>query len=286
MSQHFAAIALPGPAYRRSFFADAFLRQTSTFVRLLCQLAPDRYRSLRDKSPLSVYDELLDYCGTLFPVFEPNLDYVFELDEGAHANMAEAEAAEEFGVPVKLQGINDDDVLYGSSPTFCFIALLSSRSSKRGAVENLSAIGKSFMGIRALRPFFDREIHRSKSGEKALGALPPHGRAWAGRWQSITELVNYVWHQTGYVLLDATNQEMAEYDETYGPWDIDHIRYYAKSWKESKPMLDRITAFQRWLDERPAERLPLLAAAITGDKAVRQQLSQPKKKSKRLIEVL
>jgi hypothetical protein len=276
---HFQAIALPGLAYRRSYFAEAILRQTSTFVRLLCQLAPDRYARLQDKSPMSVYWELLNCCGTLFPTFEPDFDDYFDEGSEPETEYDIAAEAEQFGIPLDLQGVNDDDLVTGSSPTLCFIAYLSDIGPRTSVKELGEGTGESFRHIETLEPFFDREL------ESFNCAQPPRGREWAGDWRNITDLVNYVQHNTDLMLIDNSDQLMWESGEGYGPWNMEHIRYYTECWKAAEPVFDRITALRKWIDARPENRLPLLAAAITGDKFIRRQLSQPKK-SKRLIEVL
>lgn len=276
---HFAAIALPGPAYRRSFFADAILRQTSTFVRLLCQLAPMRYARLQDKSPISVYWELIAYCNTLFPTFDLALE-AEDWGEGAEGeDYDEASAAEEFGIPIDLCGPDDYELAQGSSPSLGYIAYLVETDANDGdrlPLENMSdGMGEAWRHIRALKPFHARPV-------KSYHA--PHGRQWAGDWQALTELVEYVQHKTGHLFLDNSNQEIAEMGESYAPWDIEHIRWYAQEWKRAQPVMQRIDALQKWIDGYPSERLPLLAAAITGDEEVRRQLSRPKK-SKQLVDI-
>ena len=45
---------------------------------------------------------------------------------------------------------------------------------------------------------------------RVLQRLAPRGREWAGEWKALTELVEFVAHDTGYLFLDISNQYVGE----------------------------------------------------------------------------
>lgn len=111
----------------------------------------------------------------------------------------------------------------------------------------------------------------------------PKGREWKGRWQNLEWLVKYCQGDTGYQWLDLSPEDMDEGGNP--PWTLEDIRALTDDWEDAKRILRPLKRFIEWIDARPAERLPLVLAALTGDKAVREKLSAPVK-AKTLIEVL
>lgn len=269
----FPSIALPGPAYRRSYFAHELARLVSVFPSLLAQLAPDVYRALKDKSAMGCYGSLLRYIdANLFPIFDTwILDVIEDLE------IDPASEAEGFGIPVHVLGLDDEDLVYNiGSPsiTLAYYLCWTSSYSGRPALDTLAALEK-FPEVR--RQY--QELFTVKHFHK-----PPRGRRWTPPWDALKLLCDYSQNGTGYRWLDYSHI-MVEEVGGYPPWHIDEIRALAREWKRTQPVWERLKAIIEHVDARPTERLPLLGGALCGEKQARLQISQPEH-SKTLAEAL
>jgi hypothetical protein len=268
-------VTLPATALRRSWIAAQLQHYCNPFAVLLAQLAPKRWARIAGENTLALYYELLAVCSDLFPVFEA----MFYADDDP-TDGDPIEERLEMGIPIDLLGLNDDEIEYGTSPTYGFIGyLMEPLEGRRQPREFPHGLGECWKKIAELQPLYDMYIERK-------WAHAPRGREWCGAWKPITALAGYVMHDTGNWMLDVSNQEASEdYGEcSYPPWTIEDIRNCEREYKRAKPVLKSILALRAYVDERPGERLPLLAAALTGDRDVRMQLSQPKR-AKTLAEV-
>ncbi len=268
-------MTLPETALRRSWVVQQLQCYCNPFAILLAQLAPKRWEKMVGENTLAIYYALLETCGSLFPIFDP----FFYADE----DPTEGDPIEErleFGIPIDLLGLNDDEIIYGASPTFGFIGYLMDQPEGREQPHEFPRdVGESWKNITELRPFYGVTIE-----SKWIHA--PRGREWRGVWNPMTALAEYVMHDTGNWMLDVSNQSAAEdyLEGGYPPWTIEDVRNCEREYQRAKPILKTIETLRAYVDERPSERLPLLAAALTGDKAARFQLSQPKH-AKTLAEV-
>lgn len=66
-------------------------------------------------------------------------------------------------------------------------------------------------------------------------------------------------------------------DEVDGmpPWNIDEIQSLIDDWAQCSPILDRKDAFNKWVDEKPDERIPQMARALLGDKETLEAVTEP-----------
>ncbi len=266
----FTPIALP-LAYRRSSLAKALRLKINVFATLLAQLAPQRYLAVRDGSLADIYMELIEVVSARFPVWEP--DYFFDEFDDEEEAMG---YAEQMGIPVESVGLDeDDDRTYENSMTLSLLSYLMIEPAHRLSVEQVRT-GRSWIEVKALEPWFNAHLE-----EKWIA--PPRGRAWAGRWQNLPLLVQYIEHNTGYQWLDLSSLDLDEGGNP--PWSMADIEFLTRDWAATKPVWTALTRFIAWLDQAPETRLPRLLRALTGDEAARNQLSEPKKPGRTLVEI-
>ena len=261
-------MTLPETAWRRTWIAAQLQRTCNSFAVLLEQLAPKRWARLAGENTQAIYYELLSVCSERFPLFDP---YFYTDEDPTDGDPIEERL--EFGIPIDLLGIPDEEIEYGTSPTFGFIGYLMEPAEWRTSPREFQRdMGKSWRNIAELQPFYEKYIeHR--------WCQAPRGREWRGVWKPITALAEYVMHDTGNWMLDVSNRAAQEdYGEgAYPPWTIEDIRNCEREYQRAKPVLKSILALRDYVDARPGERLPLLAAALTGDHEMRRQLSKPKR---------
>lgn len=264
----FAAVTLPETAWRRSWIVGQLQRYCNPFAVLLAQLAPKQWARVANENTMAVYYELLYVCNELFPVYDA---YFYADEDPTEGDPLQARL--EMGIPLDLLGLNEDEIEYGHSPTFGFLGYLMEPVEGRKQPHAFPrGLGESWRRLAELQPLYGRYIERK-------WANAPRGREWCGVWKNITALAGYVMHDTGNWMLDVSNQAASEdYGEGgYPPWTIEDIRNCEREYKHAQPLLKSIMALRDYVDERPGERLPLLAAALTGDREVRRQLSRPKR---------
>jgi hypothetical protein len=256
-------------AYRRTSQANQLRRRANLFAVLLAQLAPRRYEAVRNGDLFSTYSSLLEVVGKRFPIWIA--DYMMDElpdDEGELLGTLEL-----MGIPISPLGICEDSGGSGSV-TLDLLSYLLSDPAHRDPVDKLRD-GDAWRYLAPLEPWFTQHLSNTL-------CAPPKGRQWAGRWQSLYMLVKYVNHDTNYQWLDISEFDMFEGGNP--PWSLDDIESLAQDWKQALPVWTPLKRLINWLDGRPAERLPLLCAALTGDEPVRRAISQPKR-MKTLAEV-
>jgi len=277
--KRFAPIALP-PTFKRTSLAQLLLKRANPFSALLAQLAPRVYDQMPDKNnPLQVYNTLVQYCDTLFPVWfpcfdeelDPGEEFTFD-DEGLIYNM------DILGIPVNPIGLTDHDAMYGQSAALSAVSYYLESRPKRQPVAQLikNHVGQAWTGIKALERYDERHIER-------VNMWPPVNQVWSGRWQNLEWLVKYVQHDTGYQWLDLCNEDMDEGGNP--PWSMDDIEWLTNDWNDSQPVWKSLKDLMNWLDSKPAVRLPRLCAILTGNDQARQKYSEPKPLGKTLAEV-
>lgn len=273
MTIAFPPVTLPETAYRRSYFTGELLRLANVFADLLVRLAPRTYRSLSDKSPRSCYGALLDYLGDeLFPVFYPFLDEDWwDNREGEDvAEMGYGYEAEAFGIPVEVFGLDEEDIMYVGSPALALAAYLcypyGSINEHRPVIDDFTAL-KRFP-----------ELRKQYAGLFTVGHFDkaPRGRLWTPPWNALGLLSGYAQNNTGYRWLDYSHTSISE-GGGYPPWALAEVRALAQEWKRIRPAFERLKALIAYIDERPNDRLPLLAGALCGEPQARLQISQPER---------
>ncbi|MGV0976386.1 MAG: hypothetical protein ACOYBO_10700 [Azonexus sp.] len=277
--KRFAPIALP-PTFKRTSLAQLLLKRANPFSALLAQLAPRVYDQMPDKNnPLQVYNTLVQYCDTLFPVWfpcfdeelDPGEEFTFD-DEGLIYNM------DILGIPVNPIGLTDHDAMYGQSAALSAVSYYLESRPKRQPVAQLiiNRVGQAWTGIKALERYDERHIER-------VNMWPPVNQVWSGRWQNLEWLVKYVQHDTGYQWLDLCIEDMDEGGNP--PWTMEDIKFLKNDWADAKAIWMPLQAFIKWIDARPVHRLPMVLGALMGDQKIRAKMIEPNKPGKTLFEV-
>jgi hypothetical protein len=270
--RHFAPIVLP-VAYRRTSLVKQLRLRANVFAVLLARLDARRYRAACRGGVKDVYSALLGVLSKRFPIWWP--DYMIDDypdDEDALGSM------EMLGIPICPLGLDDENGTYGGSPTLGLLSYLLTDPAHRLPVDRLGIHDAcdAWRKFPSLEPWFDQMIE-VKCGE------PPRGRKWAGRWQSLSMLVKYVCHDTGYQWLDVSEFDMDEGGNP--PWTLDDIEWLTNEWNDAELVWKPLKALLNWLDSKPAVRLPRLCALLTGNESARQICSEPKPLGKTLAEV-
>jgi hypothetical protein len=270
--KHFAPIVLPD-AYRRTSLVRQMRQRANVFAVLLARLDPRRYQAVCGGDVKAVYLALLGVLSKRFPIWWP--DYMLEDypdDEDVLGSM------EMLGIPICPLGIDDENGTYNGSPTLGLLSYLLTDPVHRLPVADLGQFGgcDAWRKHTTLKPWFDQMIEEK-------WCEPPHGRQWAGRWQSLSMLVKYVMHDTGYQWLDVSEFDMDEGGNP--PWSMDDIEWLTNDWNDSQPVWKSLKDLMNWLDSKPAVRLPRLCAILTGNDQARQKYSEPKPLGKTLAEV-
>lgn len=278
-----AGIRLPADAYRPTWFASR-LGEGGHFADLLRALAPERWARVRRRGAadkLAFFHELLSYLGTLFPVYEPWLEEIEEwvladdeeedltaeqMDERVYDNLLD------HGIPVRVQGFDVYSAHYsaGSPATAAAWFMVHEPWHDEAGREWPAALQKH----RALL----EPAARLRPGRKPA---PPRGRAWAGAWEGLPDLVEWINGETGFLFLDLSGDDVDQ-----NPWwYLEEIHGLAEQWRQAGPVLARIERLTSYVDARPRERLPLLAEALVGDPAALRKVTQPAPRPKTLAEI-
>jgi len=279
----FAPVPLPETmTLRRSSLASLLRVKVNYFARLLAEVAPHLYTRTAQAAPLTIngtqfhtwnyYVALVNWCSDKFPVWIP--DYLQEEFEDDQIMM---EALADVGIPVEPVGVRDDELYHGWSATLGIVAYLLQQPVQRESIGKMMTnhVGEAWTKLERVQPYLDRQIDDRF-------AQPPRGRQWTGRWQNLPWLIQFVQHDTGYQFLDVTEDEMDEGGNP--PWSKDDIEFLSRDWATTQRVWKPLREFIQWLDSNPNGYMPTLIAALTGDDAVRRQISQPKR-TKTLAEV-
>lgn len=279
-------IRLPATSYRRSFFARR-LNEMTGFGALLRALSPRRFAAVSDKSLVGYYVALVNYLGTLFPINDYAVMYAVEMyyegdyyegeyGEGEYSDEAAlCEHLEHSGIPADLFGVELD---YSGPESMTSPALALCRCFPRQTKTSIIKEPWTYKHYEV----FDKHILRVLPPQDSLPAIslrmvcrPPRGREWQGVWKGLPEMVAYAYNRTGNCFLDYPPQVLFEGG---GPaWDVDEIKALAKLWKQAKLMWRRIDALIQYIDQKPVERLPLLARVLMRDREIIDQITRRKK---------
>lgn len=269
----FSPIVLPDTAYRKTCVARLLRKNTNFFANLLAQVAPRVYAATDARTAWDYYTALIVWCEDRFPVWTP--DY---LEDKIGTGEDAMDTLVSMGIPVETVGLIDEDMFDFNSPTLNVVTYLLHSPSERPYLDssrlrnrnNLDWTNQPF-----LRPFFDLEIDVTNFNA-------PRGREWTGRYKSLPHLCQYIYHDTGNQWLDLCSYDLDEGGNP--PWTVDDINFLIKDWAAAKKIWKPLTELITWLDAEPNGRIPIVLGALTGDQAVRREISHPKR-SKTLAEV-
>jgi len=271
----FSPIVLPDTAYRKTCVARLLRKKTNFFANLLAQVAPRIYAATDARTDWDYYAALLAWCEDRFPVWTP--DY---LQEEIGVGEDATQMLIHMGIPVEPIGLPDEDMFGFNSTTLNVVTYLLHSPSARPDINSAT------MRVRGNRPddwtkqpflipFFDLEIDVANFNA-------PRGREWTGRYKSLPHLCQYIYHDTGNQWLDLCSYDLDEGGNP--PWSVDDINFLIKDWAEAKKIWKPLNELITWLDAEPNGRIPIVLGALTGDQAVRREISRPKR-SQTLAEV-
>jgi len=261
----FSPIVLPDTAYRKTCVARLLRKKTNFFANLLAQVAPRMYAATDARSDWDYYTALLNWCDQRFPVWTP--DYLQdEIGTGDDA----MQLLIEMGIPVEPVGLTDEDIFDFNSTTLNVVTyLLYPRANRPDLNRLISRNNNSDWAKQTFfRPFSDFEIDVANFN-------PPRGREWVGRYKSLPNLFQYIYHDTGNQWLDLCPYDLDEGGNP--PWSIADIEFLIKEWTAAHKIWRPLTELLTWLDAEPNDRIPIVLGALTGDQAVRREISRPKR---------
>lgn len=242
-------VTLPATAYRRTWFADRLKDAAGrgVFGRLLAQVAPRVYAQLRDRHPFACYWALIAYVDAcLFPLAPWIIDDIeFDPDEGSEDDVLAALV--DRGIVPGTEGVDPDDDGVDSPA----LALCLRLTTDAHALEVLDDFDLADLWLTA-RPLSPR--HRVR---------PPRGRVWRKPWQGLNDLFAWATSSSGNAFVDLS---LTQVQESYSldAWTLENVRVITRTWQRAKAILRRAAALRAFVDQAPAERLPLLAGALLG----------------------
>lgn len=268
-------------AVRRSWFAKTLEREADGwfFANLLRDVAPARYRELVAEPPLpdgmAYYNALMAHCETLFPVFE--LDLEFDVEEwAADEGVSLLRALRHYGIPTDAMGFEDEDYYFGRGDPDVAV-ILAMQSARIGPAAFKEHLEQARSALREKRFWNEALEHAMQAGIHKRWYVPPRGRTWRQPWDGLRDVVSWINHSTGNLLLDYSHLAIQESGE-YPPWDAGEIRGFAAEWKLGRTVWDRIEALRKHIDssrDKPGEMLTL-AGILSGDARARQANSVTK----------
>jgi len=265
--------------YRPSAIAERMTEKAGwlTFGSLLRQIAFPVYDALRDKSPYVCYLALLHHIeDKLFPIYYVDEDWL-ELngEEGEDPILY----LEQDGIPIRLMGVDpyfdgpNDIESPAVAACLCFRSWDGCHASMTPAVfDCLADVRDEFQFP---DPFPIVAVNQVKT---------PRGRKWIGPWDGLRDLYAYCHSSTGSVFLD--NAMSAHFEGAENPrWDPDEIKGLARDWAYARPIVERINVMRDYLDERPVERVPLMARILSRDREALREVTYPVQRAKTLCDV-
>ena len=87
-----------------------------------------------------------------------------------------------------------------------------------------------------------------------------HERLDGGRFAAAVEFADWLWGCTGSIFLDA-DDEVEIYDAV---WTRQVVLALAEEWRTAGPIMDRVAALERWVEEDPARHFAELLDAALG----------------------
>lgn len=102
-------------------------------------------------------------------------------------------------------------------------------------------------------------------------AAPPAGRRWVSPWDGLRDFAQWMTSSTGWGFLDYCYDDSIEFPA----WNIDEVQSLIEDWSKCEPILNRIGAFNSWVDEKPEERLPVAIRALKNEPAAIAAITEP-----------
>jgi hypothetical protein len=277
--KRFTPVMLPKTAMRRSWIMNLADERINLFARLLAKLDPTRTIN-HARGKMSAYFALLDYLGTLFPVFES--EFEIYADEGEDPVLA----AEQMGIPTDIMGREYDDRFERSTwAALSAVEWFQSNSEERHQPNSYKSNLDQYPALKPIQ----RYLEEFRTRDFVARALKPgRGREWIEPWNALPDLVKYVDSNTGIYWLDVSHMDISESGGSYPMWTIGEIRALAREWKQAEVVWERIKRLADYIDANPANRVWLLLAVLSGDPDARDEVTRYKaraRKPKTLAEV-
>ena len=261
-----APVLMPATAYRKTYFANALDEYCGAgkFRRLLAALAPQEHARVQRSPNRSAIDWLVvlvrhihQHC---FPLHGYFIAEVQDGDDELAENYAQA------GIPYDALGVNwfDDEI---DSPALALCVEM----SPDGESMTFACLDAQREALR----YWMRDTTRVAPFEHWGDLRPPRGRAWIEPWDAVAVLYKWAQSQTGNPWLDVSPLIWNEDATLMPPWNLGEIRSLTRAWESAQPQYARALALMKHVDAKPAERLPLLAGAIRGDRATPSRISVP-----------
>lgn len=270
--KRFTPITLPRTALRRSWLLNRADQRINLFARLLAKLDPARTIH-HTRGKMSSYFALLDYLGTLFPVFESEFE-MYE-DEGEDPVFYAAQ----MGIPTDVHGCEYDDRFERRTwAALSAIEWFRSNSDERGRTDSYESNLNNYPALKPLQ----QHLQEFRGIDLAARALKPgRGREWIEPWNALPDLVKYVDSNTGIYWLDVSHMDIAESGGTYPMWTIGEIRALAREWQRAEVIWERIKRLADYIDANPANRVWLLLAVLSGNPDAREEVTRYKPGTRR-----
>lgn len=270
----FSPIVLPDTAYRKTCVARLLREKTNFFANLLAQVAPRIYAATDARTDWDYYAALLAWCEDRFPVWTP--DY---LQEEIGVGEDATQMLIHMGIPVEPIGLPDENMFDFNSTTLNVVTYLLHSRAERPDFDSTTFRVRVRHDDWTKQPFL-RTFSESEIDVANFNAT--RGREWTGRYKSLPRLLEYIYHDTGNQWLDYCTYDLDEGGNP--PWSVDDINFLTKDWTAAKKIWKPLSDLIQWLDAEPNGRIPIVLGALTGDQAVRREISHPKR-SKTLGEV-
>lgn len=247
-------------AYRPSFFEGALsnVNYLAQYKRVLRETFPKRYRTLKRRTPRACYLALYEECAKRFPMYEmPYMD-AQEVDGADFANE----------IPYEVLGIDPyEEQIY--SPAVALIFIYWYRATK---ADERDYPGGTFDCFKDYYKELPAWLPDTPKYLLKTYLTPGRRRRWKTPWNYLYDLVVRVTGQTDNPFIDTTVQIQHE-SAMFPAWDREEIRALAKYCRRAKPIVQNAAKLVTYVDERPRERLPLLAGALRRDAGTLQQLT-------------
>jgi len=218
------------------------------FRALLRHFEPTLYRQKRPATQLRAFELLLRWLEKRAPIdADGAIDWGREvIEEGGYLG--------DGGIPIILFGYDDYET---DSPAR---ALFMTWLTEGGHVAQ---------EFPALIPLINNLPEPPENVDHL--AAPPAGRRWVAPWEGLRDFVQWLTSSTGWSLLDLGDNDGVEFPY----WNIDEVQSLIDDWAECEPILNRVNTFNKWVDEKYEERLPVAIRALKNDAATIAAITEP-----------
>lgn len=254
---------LPEPALKRTYQIQC-LQSSLRAIHLASVLkgvAPETYRGVKVRTPEAVYEALLHWCNQRFPT--RNLESLMDWEEGPFG-----ESWFHARIPIIVAGQDfSEGEIYSPALLLCLAMTPPDDPDDYYGYSGIPL--REFDGLTEFLDVLPQGIEHGAVRPYKL----PRGVHWKEPWTGFWDLWAYAHHQTGWGFLDETPLSLEESD-AYPYWEIGEVKALVSHWKNAKPLWERISALANYIDQKPRERLPLLAGALMNNSAVVNQITQ------------